>query len=106
MLQWGQRLIPLETESSRGFSAYRTTASMGPAVDTAGNPVPTMSSASPLASASMGPAVDTAGNKGIKAEGSIEPNELQWGQRLIPLETNNSRCCFFLCHVGFNGASG
>ena len=37
-LQWGQRLIPLETLRTRSKRAARQTqASMGPAVDTAGN---------------------------------------------------------------------
>ena len=59
-LQWGQRLIPLETDAPAQRDQSDLAASMGPAVDTAGNVWPTAISQSVVAS--MGPAVDTAGN--------------------------------------------
>ena len=63
------------------------TASMGPAVDTAGNLSINQHPTSLDAVASMGPAVDTAGNPGLNASLTSERSPLQWGQRLIPLET-------------------
>ena len=102
---------------------------MGPAVDTAGNCVWKSYRLSRLICASMGPAVDTAGNRGaigFLAQGSrlqwgqrlipletfdgvilVDPStKLQWGQRLIPLETSPQKYRRSHRTGGFNGASG
>ena len=68
LLQWGQRLIPLETGATQSQRlAVNLIASMGPAVDTAGNLTHDGNTTDPI-------------------------NWLQWGQRLIPLETYGTAC--------------
>ena len=112
VLQWGQRLIPLETGNRYLSFSETDLASMGPAVDTAGNQSYTQGTSPCLRqlqwgqrlipletvltqlfrsfkrlAASMGPAVDTAGNPVLVATDTYGIARLQWGQRLIPLET-------------------
>ena len=65
----------------------RPPASMGPAVDTAGNLL-TVLTGEKTVGASMGPAVDTAGNHQQSELSYAICHLLQWGQRLIPLETD------------------
>ena len=78
---------------------------MGPAVDTAGNPS-FVSDVVWRVRASMGPAVDTAGNLAATQESSPTAVLLQWGQRLIPLETQCRALRRRMNPYRFNAASG
>ena len=80
---------------------------MGPAVDTAGNCPAIRSESRDFSLASMGPAVDTAGNaKAAEEAAKKATDKLQWGQRLIPLETCHMTLEIGIDGLGFNGASG